>query len=69
MGMVREKAFFQDYGKMLQKDIPVILCIPQMVLPKEKKDSLAFIPKSRALSVFKKSASVTTLCCGDRVDY
>lgn len=50
---------FSRIMEMLQKDIPVILCIPQMVLPKEKKDSLAFYTKEQGSFCFQKSASVT----------
>lgn len=55
--------------EMLQKDIPVILCIPQMVLPKEKRTALLLYQRAGLFLFSKISVRYGTLCCGDRVDY
>ena len=39
------KKLFSRVKEMLQKDIPVILCIPHMIRKKDKKDKLAFYKK------------------------
>ena len=42
---ISDRKLYKRMEEMLSKDLPVILCIPMMVLKKDKKDELAFYVK------------------------
>lgn len=55
------RKLYSRIEEMLEKDIPVILCIPMMLLPKDKKDALPlYIKREREQQVSFQKAAATS---------